>query len=249
MAKKNLFFVFFAFSNLFTLLNFADAQESSTKHLMLGLTYSQMNYEEPGVMTEKGGNGGVQGEFFYGLGANLNLSLYGAYWDGRLFYDGATFGGTPIQTITRDYVADTRLYLNANVSPFYISIGYGRRFWYNDLVISYRRRTEYKFIPVIVKYTSGSIYYSLEYDIWAGGLNKSHMSDTGGGRVDVEMKQNSGTGFGAELGWLANPATTVFFRLHKWDIEASETAFDGVSNLVEPKNNTQTFTLGIALVF
>ncbi|OQW49863.1 MAG: hypothetical protein A4S09_11485 [Proteobacteria bacterium SG_bin7] len=229
----------------------AISQESSNQLLVLGLTYSQMNYEEPGAMTEKGGNGGVQGEFFYGLGASWNVSVFGGYWDGRLFYDGATFSGTPVQTITRDYIADARLYLNANFSPFQISIGYGRRFWYNDMVISYRRRTEYNFVPIILKYTSGSIYYRVEYDIWAGGLNRSHMSDTGGGRTDVEFKQNSGTGFGGEVGWMfgSNPATIIFLNLHRWDVEASETGFDGVDLLVEPKNNTQTITLGIGLGF
>lgn len=243
------------FFNLFALISFAQAQaqaqEISSNHLAIGLTYNQMNYEEPGVMTEKGGNGGVQGEFFYGIGSNVNLSIFAGYWDGRLFYEGSTFSGTPVQTITRDYVADTRLYVNTTFSPFQISIGYGRRFWYNDLVISYRRRTEYKFIPIIVKYMSGSIYYSLEYDVWAGGINKSHMSDTGGGRTDVEMKQNTGTGFGAELGWVfgSAPATTVFLKVHKWDVADSETSFDGVDNLVEPKNNTLTTTLGIGLVF
>lgn len=169
--------------------------------------------------------------------------------NGRLFYDGSTFSGTPIKTITSDYVSDLRLYLNGSFSPISFSVGFGKRLWFNNLIISYRRKTEYQFIPIKIRYTSGSLYYTLEYDLWSKGLNISYMSDVGGGRSDVQLPQNSGTGYGLEFGYIFSPTTNAFINLHKWDIEASDTAFDGVSNLVEPKNNTLTATVGIGLGF
>lgn len=226
------------------------AQEAnSASNIKVSLVFANTAYEEPDVMTEKGGNGGVEAELGYGFSPTFGVSLFGAYWDGRLHYEGSTFGGTPVETITADFVSDTRLYLNTKLSSLQISLGYGRRFWYNDLVISYRRRTEYKFVPLKITFTSGSLYYAVEYDHWLEGLNKSHMADVGGGRSDVELPQKTGMGYGLEVGWILAPMAQAFIRVHKWMVDPSETAFDGVDTLVEPENNTLTTTVGMGLVF
>lgn len=57
------------------------AQETGSRWMSIGLIYSNLSYEEPGVMTEKGGNGGVQAEFIYRLGTNFSASIFGSYWE------------------------------------------------------------------------------------------------------------------------------------------------------------------------
>lgn len=215
------------------------------------LIYSQTYYTEPGAMKETGGNGGLRIEVGYHLLENLSLSLNETYWDGRLQYDGQTFGGTPVQTQTSDYTINTQILLHWDINLFQLSIGYGRRYWYDNLIISYRRRTEYNYIPIKFTYFIGPYYYQFEYDQWLNGKNKSHMSDVDPSSHDIEVKQNSGVGLGLEFGWLIGsaPINTVFLQIHRWDIDASEIANDGTQDLVEPKNNTLSITLGLGMIF
>ncbi|MBC86026.1 MAG: hypothetical protein CL677_02515 [Bdellovibrionaceae bacterium] len=233
------------------------AQNSSTNHqalpywLGVGLIYNQMDYEEPDVMTEKGANGGLHLDVGYLLLPNISVNLDAKYWDGRLKYDGATFGGTPVKTQTADILSDNRIYFNYSGATTTFSVGYGQRYWYNDLIISYRRKTTYNFVPLKGTLRSGSFYYSFEYNLWLGGVNKSFMSDTGGGRNDVTMDLDSGSGMALEWGYVhgATPVARAFLRIEKWDVDDSETAFDGVDNLVEPKNNTLTIMIGSGLIW
>ena len=221
-------------------------------HLTLDLTMNDVSYEEPGVMTEDGIIGGVRAEFGYGLGESLSVSLGGSYYDGSLYYDGSTFGGTPVNTRTTDYFRTLEAKINYIAAPsFVVSVGYAERTWYNDLIISYRRLTEYEYVPLYLTYFTGPYYFQFEYDHWLEGLNTSFMSDVGGGRQDIMMKQNDGGGIGLEVGRIisASPISArIYLKYHKWDVDASETAFDGVQTLVEPENNTQTITLGIGVM-
>lgn len=219
--------------------------------ITLGLTYNHVEYEEPRVMTEKGGNGGVQLELGANLLSGLSVSFWAEHLDGRLFYEGSTFSGTAIETITNDYFGDYRLKFYGLFESFIFSVGYGLRNWYDDLVVSYRRRTEYRFIPIQLIFLSSPYYFSFEFDSWLQGKNTSYMSDVNTSRKDVEMAQNVGSGYGFEVGWITggSPQTKSFLRIHKWGVDQSEVANDGVDNLVEPKNNTLSMVVGIGLIF
>jgi hypothetical protein len=219
--------------------------------LGLSLFQSSFAYEEPSVMNEKGINGGFAAEGGINLHSNFSLGFEISNWNGRLHYNGSTFAGVPVQTITEDYVTDYNLTAYFLLDSFNLSIGLGNRHWLNDLIISYRRKTEYLYAPIKFSYFFNSIYIHLEYDLWLGGKNTSYMSDVGGGRSDVNLKQNSGSGYGLEVGWLIpNTITTkIYLKVHRWQVENSEVGSDGVDLLVEPENNTLNIDLGIGLLF
>lgn len=215
-------------------------------------TYSQITYQEPTVMKETGNFAGVRGE----LGLNLlgwgAISAGGSYMDGHMNYDGSTFDGTAIKTITKDYFRDTRILVHAMSFPFTLSFGVAQRYWYDDLVISYRRRTRYDYNPIILTYTDPTFYLRYEQDLWSKGWNKSHMSDVSNSRRDVEFELGKGTGMGIELGLFAPTQgyiSHLFVAYHKWTVKQSNVQNDGTSNLVEPDNQTETLQLGLGIVF
>lgn len=228
------------------------AQYQGANWLHIDYTYMDMTYKEPDVMSEKGRLPGVRAELGLSLMPGLAISAGGEYYDGHLNYDGATFGGTPVKQVTNDYVRDLRALVHLMWAPFVLSAGVGDRYWFDDLVISYRRRTQYQYTPIILTYNMGGIYLSAETDLWGKGTNKSHMSDVNPAHSDVSFKLGKGSGLGFEAGMFipsALGATRVFLRYHKWNVEQSDVQNDGVNNLVEPKNETTTVTAGIGLAF
>lgn len=238
---------------VFLLFGFsAHGQWQSRRWLHVDYTYSQITYKEPGLMTEMGRYAGVRGELGINILDYVAVSAGGSYMDGNMDYDGSTFDGTPMKVITNDYFRDTRLLAHVIATPFVLSLGAAQRYWYNDMVISYRRRTRYDYQPVILTYYQEGFYVRYEHAVWGQGWNKSHMSDTGGNRSDVEFKLGKGTGMGVEVGvFLPTPvfATHLFASYYKWTVKESDVQFDGVNNLVEPTNNTATLQIGLGVAF
>lgn len=220
--------------------------------LNLDYTYTDLVYKEPGLMNEKGRLAGIRGEVGLNLLGLMGVSAGGEYQDGNLYYDGSTFGGTPVKQVTKDYIRRTEFLGHFFYGPVTISAGLAERYWLNDLVISYRRRTRYNYIPVYFTYRMNFMYLKLEHDIWQKGWNKSHMSDVNASARDVEFKLGTGTGFGVELGYLipaGSVTTRVFLAYHKWDVKESDIQNDGTQNLIEPKNNTTEIKVGLGLGF
>jgi hypothetical protein len=218
----------------------------------LDMVYDHIKYEEPGVMNEEGGIGGMRGEIGFQVLNWVSLGIGGMYMDGRLFYDGSTFNGTPAKTITADYFRESFAKLHFGFSSFVFSLGYAQRYWYNDLIVSYRRRTEYTYTPVELTYVTTPFYATLSYYSWTEGENKSHMSDVDPARLDVTVAQKKGNGYALEVGRIiaASPISArVFLGYQKWDVERSEIGNDGTQNLVEPKNNTDTYRIGLGMMF
>lgn len=218
----------------------------------LDMVYDHIKYEEPGVMTEEGGIGGMRGEIGFQVLDWVTLGVGGMYMDGRLFYDGSTFTGTDAKTITSDYFRETFAKLHFGFSTFVLSLGYAQRYWYNDLIVSYRRRTEYTYTPVELTYVTMPFYTTLSYFSWTEGENKSHMSDVDVARQDVTVAQKKGGGYGLEVGRFiaATPISArIFLGYQKWDVEQSEIGNDGTQNLVEPKNATETYRIGLGMMF
>lgn len=214
--------------------------------------YSQVNYKEPSIMNEKGALSGVGLEAQYNLFNWAALNLQGKWLQGNLEYDGSTFSGTPLSQTTKDVITEYRGLLALKWGHFSPYAGYGQRYWMNDLVISYRRETTYHYVPIGFRYVWRPLYISYESRQFLDGLNVSHMSDIGGGRSDVKMKQKSGKGYALEAGVLARISTfdlKISLGYEYWGIEDSETSNDGVDTLVEPHNSTNTYTLGVGVYF
>lgn len=227
------------------------AQEVNRFWLSADYTYTDFKYKEPGVMSEHARFAGIRGEVGVNLFGGLGVSAGGEYADGHTDYDGATFSGTPVKTITNDYLRQTQFLAHYTMGAMVFSAGQAERYWYNDLVISYRRRTRYNYIPLYFTYRGGPVYFRVEHDIWQKGWNKSHMHDVSAASNDVEFKLGDGKGYGAEIGYVIQGpiSTRIFLAYHKWDVKESDIQWDGTQYLIEPKNNTTEVKLGLGIMF
>lgn len=231
----------------------AFAQEISRgAWLNLDYTYSNHSYAES-LMNEKGNFPGIRGELGLGLGSVLGISAGGEYMEGNPFYNGQTFTGTPVQTTTKDYVSDMRALVHIFMGSFALAGGVARREWYDNLVISYRRREIYNYYPVQLTLNRGSFYFRGEYDIWERGTNTSYMSDLGAPHQDVHFTQSSGSGWGVEVGCeiptSAGFASRIFVMYQQWNVAGSDIQNDGTQNLQEPTNSTTTISGGLGIGF
>ena len=214
--------------------------------------YSQMNYKEPAIMSEKGKMSGVGVDTRFNLTDSIALNLQGKFLRGNLEYAGSTFSGTPITQTTKDQVNEFRGLLSLKSGRFNLYSGYGHRYWLNDLVISYRRETTYHYVPIGLRVMTRPFYLNYEFRHFLDGVNVSHMSDIGGGRKDVTMKQKSGKGYAFEIGHLTHIGSfdlKIALGYEYWGIENSVTANDGVDTLIEPHNSTNTYSLSAGLYF
>lgn len=229
------------------------AQDSqSFFNLSLDYLYGNINYTEPGVMKESGQFPGIRGQLRLNLLSNVQLSAGGSYFDGHLFYEGATFGGTPVTQTTVDYFRDIRYLVHLKFDSVEFSSGVAERYWLNDLVISYKRRTEYKYIPIIIKYNAMPFYTQLEYRSWVEGTNVSTMSRVNPASRDVTFTQDKGGGYAIELG-VEYPFGALkaksFLVYDVWSVADSDIQNDNTQNLIEPKNNTKTYILGVGFTY
>jgi len=236
----------------FIFLSCASAYAEGGRFWLTGdYTFTDFKYKEPGYMSESGRLAGIRGQVGINLFGGLGVSYGGEYQDGHTNYDGSTFSGTPVKVITNDYIRQTEALVHFVYGPAVFAAGMAERYWYNDLVVSYRRRTKYNYIPVYITYRAAQVYLRVEHDIWQKGWNKSHMSDVNPAARDVEFKLGKGSGMGAELGYVIPGmiTTRVFVAYHKWDVGESDVQSDGTQNLIEPKNNTTEIKAGIGLAF
>jgi hypothetical protein len=229
----------------------AQAQWQSVNWLHVAYTYTDLTYKQSG-MSEKGRVLGVRGEAGLNLFPRFALSVGGEYQDGNLNHDGTTLTGTTLKEITTDYFRDLRAMAHFIYTPLVISVGMGQRYWYDNLIGTYRRRTQYDYIPLIVTTNKGPLYIQGEWDFWRKGYNTSQIADLGGAHHDVDLNQNSGGGMAFEIGYRlfsGKMMTRLFLNYRKWQVHKSDTANDGVENVTEPDNNTVTLQGGIGLDF
>lgn len=219
--------------------------------LVTDYTYTDFEHKQPGSFKETARLAGVRGEVGLRLMGGLGISYGGEYQDGNTTFEGTSFGGTPMRVVTNDYIRQTQALVHFVYGPAVFAAGMAERYWYNDLVVSYRRRTQYNYIPIYVTYRAAQVYVKVEHDIWQRGTNKTHMSDVNPAARDVEFKLGDGSGMGVEIGYVipGMVTTRIFAAYHKWDIKESDVQSDGTQDLVEPKNSTTEIKAGIGLAF
>jgi hypothetical protein len=244
MKKNLLFFLIFTIS----FSAFADG----SFHLGASYIYQTMHYKEPAIMDEKGKITGYSIEMRYALSERLRLGAELRFLGGHLEYNGSTFSGTPIKQTTNDIVREYRSTLGYALGSLRPFIGIGQRYWSNDLVISYLRETTYNYMPLGLTYTSQPFYITYEHRQFLSGTNKSHMSDVGGGRKDVSFTQKTGQGYLCEVGFFFPVSVfdmKVSLGYEHWQIDNSTISNDGVDDLIEPHNSTNSFIASVGLFY
>lgn len=218
----------------------------------LDLQYLRKNYEEPSVMTEKGQFTVFRGEAFWWYFGNFGGSVGGYYTSGTMNYTGATFSGTPVKVVTKDYIYEYFLKAHAKIPNWEFSLGYAHRVWHNDLVISYTRKTKYTYYPLSATYRYEPFYFRFEYRIWGEGKNLSTMSRVDASARDVTFTQSSGSGYVFEIGvqypWGPMQVKT-YLAYDTWIVDDSDIQNDNTQNLIEPHNKTESFLLGVGFIY
>jgi hypothetical protein len=237
----------------------------------IGPELSYIQYEEPGVMKEKG--------MMYGIGASyayhnkLMLKGEGKFSFGFLNYDGTTWGGSPM-TINdipnymwefRGLIGYDFAVLETTTITPYLGLGYR---YLNDnsqqkSSSGYKRESNYYYTPIGVTVTndlknSWIIGLTVEYDLFWKGIQKSYLSDLDPRSNNPENNQNSGYGIkGSILVKKSVGRVTFLFEpfIRYWNIAESDLqkiTLNGVDTgwvLYEPKNNSTEVGLKFSVGF
>ena len=236
----------------------------------LGAEMSHITYKEPDVMEEKGMMYGLAG--FYAYRSGVVFKTDGRLSFGQLDYSSDVSGSMDniddLIVEARETagfamsISDTVL-----ITPY---IGLGYRYLNDDsseMVTStgargYERESNYFYSPIGIEclrgYSDGWSYgFTVEYDYFIKGVQKSHLSDANLGFADLENDQNNGYGFRASLKFKrenkrANFVIEPFVRY--WNIKKSEeqpVSFSGViiGTGYEPKNNSTEIGIKLAVKF
>jgi len=237
----------------------------------LGAGGVYFNYEEPGLMKEKGAMAGVHGSFTAHVPpGQIMLRTEAEYLGGQLTYDGSYSDGTPLTAKSNDFLVSLRgmvgrdfIYDNYAVTPF---IGIGWRYW-NDKVQDsggYERRIQYIYSPIGVRWEivpddSWRFGFVAEYDfLWQGNV-KSFLSDVGSAYSDIENKQQMASGYGIRFSnyyeiLLTSWSVKLEPFIRYWSFRDSESTLsyvegEGTLEFYEPENSTFTAGLEISAGF
>lgn len=232
----------------------------------IGLSLSSYQYQEPGIMSLKGSQ--------LGLDLGISRAMQGErfmrgefrYAYGRVDYSSNGTGsssGEPNWYIEARGLMGKDWEINGKVLAAYTGIGY--RYLFNDARGTsstghwgYRRESNYFYLPIgLILRTSLSgrarLVSTLEYDHLLWGKQISRLSDAGAGYDDVTNGQ--GSGYGLKLSVMYESGKFAFGPYaHYWDIGESDMAFINSNGTPvgigwEPKNNTTEFGLKITQQF
>ena len=248
------------------LLSFwAHASDLSTRSgHSLGLDLSAYSYDEPGVMTLKAKQLGVDYTLTHALGGTWPRSNEGWFVRGELrVASGKADYRSPISggidgtgnvhvelrgLVGRDF--DRGSYV---VAPY---VGLGLRQLRNDLRgmsssgnMGYRRTSEYTSLPVGLTHRmklqdQSLLETTVEYMHLIRGQQTAALSDASALRTDLSLKQRHGHGLRLNMmnrhnNWSWGPTLTY------WNISASDPG--GVPAYIEPKN--KTYELGLKAAY
>ncbi|MGR0279410.1 hypothetical protein ACUM5Y_10175 [Marinomonas dokdonensis] len=232
----------------------------------LGPYISNIEYEEPGFMKEKGSLSGLAGRItLYESLAMMSLEV--DYADGKMDYNGSgRIDGIPNTFLeTRGLLGRSVLLDEAKLLTIFIGFGYRNL---NDdssgLVSStghygYERKQIYYYVPIGIEFknrlnsSDWRVNGRAEYDNFFYGRNTSYLG-TISGYSDVELEQNYGHGYRFSLEFekplsaqggaiVVNP----FYR--HWNIEKSQVTYNSRGGWYEPKNTSDEYGVAVFLSF
>ncbi len=244
----------------------------------LGISYSSIEYVEPGVMREEGNLFGFQGRFTnYG---STFVALEVDYAFGDMDYEGSgTLQDIPNNLFEMRALFGPRLYQSTR-SQLHAYAGIGQRYLSDDSSgmktsivpgtgkpsSGYTREQYYWYIPVGLNWrrslASGwEVALRAEYDYFIAGRNYSGIDEVCGGGSGV-FTQEDGKGYRFALKFTmpvsdggGSLAIEPYYRY--WDIEDSDTDYistprctgPGYGYYYEPQNTSEEAGIGIRWVF
>ena len=192
----------------YELTSIKDALCIKHHRLQLGVVCSDFNYEEPGLMEEKGTLYGVMARYCFRNEEDGMFQTDIQVDFGEITYDGGYQDGTPLKTNTDDVVVEWRAIGGLDcpvrnstlVTPF---LGLGFRYW-NDRIEGqggYEREISYWYVPLGVQIMTSlwpglTMGASLEYDLFFAGRVESHLDKLNSNFYRLYNDQLPGKGFG-----------------------------------------------------
>lgn len=247
-------FIFISVESIF-------AEAELQKHTWeLGTEISHIEYEEPGLMEEKGMMYGIVGSYTYHDKLMLKAEGRGSWgWVDYSSPISGTMNDIP------DFMLELRglggydfpIFTASTLTP-YIGIGY--RYLNDDMTgttstgaLGYEREANYFYMPLGVEVITPIgenwlVGATLEGDIFIWGIQKSHYDYTGLPELVLENEQHTGYGFrgslkvqkkGKKLDFIVEP------YIRYWDIGISEISVLGY----EPANNSTEVGVKLAVKF
>lgn len=226
--------------------------------LSIGLVFSNWQYTEPGVMTDKGNLSGILLKYQL-IENNQNSPVVDFRYSYGLANYSADAGYTMYGAAQR--LIDLRLIknnilggFNINLPYLFSGIGYRRldddsRGLSSSGARGYRRTSQYYYIPVGIgkplKISNYDVIGIIEYDYFISGKQKSYLSDTQLYSYDIENSQSTGYGIRGSLsfkknGWIFTPFAEY------WSIDKSNVLS---ARWYEPKNYTKEIGVKIFKTF
>jgi len=243
---------------------------SKPRHLWkTGTEISYIEYEEPGLMKNKGMMYGIVGSYAYH--GPFMFKAEGKFACGQVDYEGGTWDGTPL-TIKNipDYMLEVRALLGSDyvikahtITP-YSGVGYR---WLNDnsqekSASGYKRTSNYLYIPIGLEYVVnlGNGWFlgaSGEYDLFVRGKQISSLGDVDPGFNNIENEQKKGYGVrgsvsvekrGGKVGFAVEP------YIRYWNISDADEeimTYYGIPTgyVFEPKNISTEIGCKLAVTF
>jgi hypothetical protein len=224
----------------------------------IGLSLSSYQYQEPGVMSLKGGKMGLDLRATKVLQSERFIRGDLRYAAGTVDYNGSgnATGMLDWYIEARGLVGKDWVIKDAVLSPY---AGLGYRYLFNDGrgisstgAAGYRRESDYLYLPIGITHRRAlderaRLVGTLEYDYLLAGKQSSRLSDTGLGYSDVANNQSNGYGLKLSImyekdKWAIGP------YVYYWNISQSDTALvyqNGIPAFIgaEPENNTVEFGL------
>ncbi|OGW98450.1 MAG: hypothetical protein A2Z81_08360 [Omnitrophica WOR_2 bacterium GWA2_45_18] len=239
-----------------------EAPEKSKKTFELGTEASWIKYEEPDVMEEEGVMGGLNASLSERWANHVVVQADGHINWGSVDYDSNGTGS--IDNIS-DFLGEARVSAGydfyvleaSRVTPY---VGFGYRYLLDEIggetsstgALGYDRESNYFYVPIGFETQtaindSWRLGFTLEYDLFISGKQKSHLEDAIAGLDTLENDQDEGWGARGSIRLTKVSDRFDFFLepfVRYWNIAQSDTksiTYSGTPIGVvgyEPKNNS-----------
>lgn len=246
----------------------APAETTSPNRYILGIHTVDFNYQEPGLMSDRGRLNGLAFTYQYNMDTERNVKVVTDYVQGNTFYDGALQTNTGITTpytSTESFRAmNLELILGRrptdNFWAYTVGVGYRNTFDANDNAnpYDYRRDITYYYLlmgvnPVIYNKNKIKSLLNLEFSSLMGGGAKTYLSDVSPSYRDVnfEFQYGAGLKIGLEtfISLVDNHQFMVDLSYKYWTLGDSKVEYIGNGYGVEPHNTTGLTSITVGYVF